>query len=226
MLPDFTAFMISSSLLSKVPPKNCMSSSPPDRLRTSSACQEKPIAPDSGTGMIWAITSLIGAARATVGARPLARMPARPPLIRPRRRTGRLRLLIFMMSVMARPPRRLSVLAATRPKALICEKRIPPLAGRERLLRRHREVVSAARNVEPVEHLARAPVVLHVILAVERHDAVAEHAMDADRPADGATAAARQVGDPLGRRDADGRGIEQQQVGVGADRDAAAVLET
>ena len=43
MLPDFTAFMISSSLFSKVPPKNCMSSSPLERLRTSAACQSKAI---------------------------------------------------------------------------------------------------------------------------------------------------------------------------------------
>ena len=32
MLPDFTAFMISSSLLIRVEPKNCMSSSPCERF--------------------------------------------------------------------------------------------------------------------------------------------------------------------------------------------------
>ena len=79
MLPDFTAFMISSSLLSKVPPKNCMSSSPFERLRTSSACQAKPTAPNSGGGTMCAITSFLASARAKVGARPLAMMPAMPP---------------------------------------------------------------------------------------------------------------------------------------------------
>ena len=74
----------------------------------------------------------------------------------------------------------------------------------------------ALRGVEAVEHLARALGVLDVVLAVEGHDAVAEHALHAGRPADGAAAAARQVGDALGRRDADGGGIEQQQVGLRA----------
>ena len=102
MLPDFTAFMISSSLLSRVPPKNCMSSSPFERLRTSSACQAKPTAPDSGTGMMCAITSFLTSARAKVGARPVARMVAMPPVTRLRRRTDtRLRLLIFIIVDMA-----------------------------------------------------------------------------------------------------------------------------
>ena len=47
--------------------------------------------------------------------------------------------------------------------------------------------------------------------------------MHAERVADRARAAAGQVVDPARRRDADRRGIEQQQIGTGADRDAAAV---
>src|SRR5882724_7150179 len=108
MLPAFTAFMISSSLFSSVPPKNCMSSSPPERLRTSAACQSKAIAADSGTALRCAMTSFLGSARAKPGARPLARMPAMPPFTRLRRRMdARLRLLIFMIVDMRRPPRRL-----------------------------------------------------------------------------------------------------------------------
>jgi hypothetical protein len=98
MLPDFTAFMISSSLLRSVPPKNCMSSSPLERLRTSAACQSKAMAADSGSALRCAITSFLACARATVGARPLAMMPAMPPFTSERRRTApRLRLLIFMI---------------------------------------------------------------------------------------------------------------------------------
>ncbi len=72
-------------------------------------------------------------------------------------------------------------------------------------------------GVEAVEHVARALGVLDVVLAVERLDAVAEHAMHAGRPADGAAAAARQIGDALGRADAHRRRIEQQHVGLRAD---------
>ncbi len=81
---------------------NCMSSSPLERLRTSSACQAKPTAADSGGGTICAITSFLASARATVGAMPVARMPAMPAFTSRRRPTdGRLRLVIFMIVVMA-----------------------------------------------------------------------------------------------------------------------------
>src|SRR5258707_3301824 len=84
-----------------------MSSSPCERSRTSFACQSKAMAADSGTALRCAITSFLASARAKLGARPLARMPAIPPLTRLRRRMeDRLRLLIFMIVDMARPPRR------------------------------------------------------------------------------------------------------------------------
>jgi hypothetical protein len=79
--------MISSSLLSRVPPKNCMSSSPPERLRTSSACQSKPTAADSGWRDDVRHHQLDRRRAAMVGARPEAMMPARPPLIAVRRRS-------------------------------------------------------------------------------------------------------------------------------------------
>ena len=66
---------------------NCMSSSPLERLRTSSACQAKPTAADSGGGTMCAITSFFASARANVGARPLAMMPAMPALTSRRRPT-------------------------------------------------------------------------------------------------------------------------------------------
>ncbi len=100
MLPDFTAFMMSSSLDSKVLPKNCMSSSPFDCFFTSPAIQSKATAADSGTALICAKTSFLASARAKLGARPLARMPAMPPFTRLRRPTaGRFRLLIFMIVI-------------------------------------------------------------------------------------------------------------------------------
>jgi hypothetical protein len=53
-----------------------------------------------------AMTSFSASARAKVGARPLAMMPARPLFTSVRRRSGRFRLLIFMIVfVMACPPR-------------------------------------------------------------------------------------------------------------------------
>jgi hypothetical protein len=45
----------------------------------------------------------------------------------------------------------------------------------------------------------------------------------ADRIAQGARAAAGQIVDPARRRDPDSSGIEQQQIGTGANRSAAAV---
>src|SRR5688572_2912645 len=58
MLPDLTASMISSSLPSSVPPWKRTSSVPWERLVTSSARYLKPMAPDSGGGMMWARSSL------------------------------------------------------------------------------------------------------------------------------------------------------------------------
>ena len=101
MLPDFTPFMISSSLFSSVPPKNCMSSSPLERLRTSAACQSNATAPDSGIALMCAITSFLLWARANVGARPVARMPAMPPFTRLRRWRDDKALLLIFMIVMA-----------------------------------------------------------------------------------------------------------------------------
>ncbi len=54
MLPDFTASMISSSLLSNVPLWKTTLSWPLERLVTSSARYLKPMAPDSGGAMMWA----------------------------------------------------------------------------------------------------------------------------------------------------------------------------
>ena len=101
MLPDFTAFMISSSLLKSVEPKNCMSSSPFDCFFTSPAIQSKATAADSGTALMCAKTSFLASARAKVGARPVARIVAMPPVTSVRRRTDRFRLLIFMIVDMA-----------------------------------------------------------------------------------------------------------------------------
>src|SRR5262245_52766853 len=123
MFPAFTAFMLSSSLVSSVPAMNCMSSSPLERLRTSSACQAKPIAADSGGGTMCAITSFLASARANVGAMPLAMMPAMPAFTRRRRPTvGRWRLLIFMIVFVMAPS-----------QASIYENPIPLRLGREAL---------------------------------------------------------------------------------------------
>src|SRR5258708_37278969 len=62
---------------------------------------------DSGTALRCVVTRFLASARAKTGARPLARMPAMPPFTRLRRRMAdRVRLLIFMIVDMARPPRR------------------------------------------------------------------------------------------------------------------------
>src|ERR1700733_10935981 len=78
MLPGLTAFMISSSCGIRVLPKNCISSAPFDCAVTSFAIQSKATAADSGIALIWAKTSFFGWACAKAGARPVARMPARP----------------------------------------------------------------------------------------------------------------------------------------------------
>src|SRR5712691_9322268 len=80
-----------------------------------------------------------------------------------------------------------------------------------------------AGRQEAIEHPPRAFAELHIIGAVEHPDAVDEDAVDAERVAQCARAATGEVIDPARGRDADGRGVEQQEVGMGADGDAAAV---
>src|SRR5271165_1770663 len=72
-----------------------------------------------------------------------------------------------------------------------------------------------------IEHLPRAPARVGVIPTVEHPNSVDEDTVNAQRVADGARSAARQVVDPARPRDADSGGIELQQVGAGARRDAA-----
>ena len=79
MLPDLTAFMISSSCGISVLPKNCISSAPFERAVSSFAIQSKATAADSGTALMCAKTSFFGWVWAKAGARPVARMPAMPP---------------------------------------------------------------------------------------------------------------------------------------------------
>ena len=78
-LPVFTPFITSSSLVSNVPPWNSTCSSPFERSVIALANQSSATAPDSGTGVIWAMISLVGWVCAMAGALPSARMPARPP---------------------------------------------------------------------------------------------------------------------------------------------------
>src|SRR5664279_1909991 len=78
MLPDLTAFMISSSCGIRVLPKNCMSSAPLDCAFTSLAIQSNATAADSGMALMWAKTSFFGEPCAKAGARPVARIPAIP----------------------------------------------------------------------------------------------------------------------------------------------------
>src|ERR1700688_5181379 len=94
MLPDLTAFMISSSCGIRVLPKNCISSAPFDRAVNSFAIQSNATAADSGTALMWAKTSFFGWVCAKTGARPVARMPAMPaPARRSVRRLSETRLL-------------------------------------------------------------------------------------------------------------------------------------
>jgi hypothetical protein len=60
-----------------------------------------------------------------------------------------------------------------------------------------------------------------VVFAVENPSAIDEHAVHAYRVPDRARAAARQVIEPAQRRNANLGGIEQQQIGMRADRDAS-----
>src|SRR5271165_4257882 len=78
-LPVFTPFITSSSLVSSVPPWNSTWSSPLERSVIALANQSSATAPDSGTGVIWAMISLVGCVCAMAGALPSARMPVRPP---------------------------------------------------------------------------------------------------------------------------------------------------
>src|ERR1700740_3680669 len=96
--------------------------------------------------------------------------------------------------------------------------------SRPRLLRRVRYRGRAGRQ-QAIEHLARPLVEPRVILAVEHPDAVDEHAVHADRVAQRARAAAGQVVDPARRRNADRGGVEQQQISMSAEGDAAAVRD-
>jgi hypothetical protein len=76
---------------------------------------------------------------------------------------------------------------------------------------------------EAVEHLAWTLGEAAIRRAVEDFGPVDEDGVDAERVADRAGAAAGQVVDAAGRRDADDRRVEQQQIGEGADLDPAAV---
>src|SRR6266513_2821581 len=82
-----------------------------------------------------------------------------------------------------------------------------------------------ARRQKTVQHLPRTFAEPDVVLAVEHPDAVDEYAVHADRIAQRARAAAGQVVDPAWRRYADRCGIEQQQIGIGAPLNAAAVAD-
>src|ERR1700730_5944604 len=78
MLPDLTAFMISSSCGIRVLPKNCTSSAPFDCAVACFAIQSNATAADSGIALMCANTSFVGWACAKAGARPVARLPAMP----------------------------------------------------------------------------------------------------------------------------------------------------
>ena len=80
-----------------------------------------------------------------------------------------------------------------------------------------------AGRQEAVEHLPGAFRESAILRGVEDFGPVDEDAVDAERIAGRAGTAAGQIADPAGRRDADGRRIEQQQIGEGADLDPAAV---
>src|SRR5260370_122440 len=96
------------------------------------------------------------------------------------------------------------------------------IASPVELLRRVRQPSRFGR-CEPVEHLARPLGEFHVVASVEDPGSVDEDAMHPDRVADRPWTAARQIIDPARRRDADRGRIEQQEVGAGADGDAAPV---
>ena len=95
-LPDFTASMISSSLVSRVPPWNTTLRAPPERLVSSSAIHLNAVPLDSGGGVTWGKSSFFtaGLAWPAAGLRPpdsattTTRSPttAIAPMSRPRMR--------------------------------------------------------------------------------------------------------------------------------------------
>src|SRR6516164_912293 len=96
--------------------------------------------------------------------------------------------------------------------------------SRPRLLRRVCDRGRTGRQ-KTIEHLARTIAEPRVVRAVEHPDAVDEHAVHADRVAQRARAAAGQVVDPARWRNADRGGVEQQQISMCAEGDAAAVRD-
>src|SRR5438552_6611895 len=99
----------------------------------------------------------------------------------------------------------------------------PPRCARARPSFCRSSKLRMAGRQEPVEHLSRTGIELCIIATVEYSYPVHKDPMHPDRVADRARAAARQVVDAARRRDVDRRGIKQQQIGTGPDRDAAAV---
>src|SRR5689334_17112717 len=98
------------------------------------------------------------------------------------------------------------------------------MAGREFKKRKFRIVLPSLRRgahlgqgggQETVQNLTRAFREPAIFRAVEDFGSVDEDAVDAEWVADRAGAAAGQVVDAAGWRDADGRRVEQQQIGEG-----------
>src|SRR5262249_45058663 len=98
MLPVLTAFMISNSFVISVPPWNSMARLPLARSLNSLVIHSNATAADSGGGTMCAHRSFLGAACAKTGARPVARMPARPAPVcnMLRRGSGAVDLLIVL----------------------------------------------------------------------------------------------------------------------------------
>src|ERR1700761_1172919 len=83
------------------------------------------------------------------------------------------------------------------------------------------------RRQKAVEHAHSAAFVApRIVLAVEHQRAIDEDAVHANRVAQRPRTATGQVVNPTRRRDADRCRIEQQQIGAGAGRDAAAIRNT
>src|SRR5205807_574037 len=103
-------------------------------------------------------------------------------------------------------PRSWAVTAAATPAApsptTMTSASMSQSCGIATLLRRARQPGGAGRQ-EAIEHLSWAFAEPHIIGAVEHPDAVDEDAMDAERVAQRARAAAGQVVDPARGRDAD-----------------------
>jgi len=94
--------MISSSLVSKVPPWNSMTSSPFERSVTSFAISMKATAEDSGGGVTCAKISFFGVVWAKAGALARATRPAAPAACSSRRRLVLFRELDLVTGI---PPR-------------------------------------------------------------------------------------------------------------------------